>query len=74
MKDFVFAFCWWLMLLGLGGVLFPLGLSLFGDFWDKGWIFTKSLAILLLSYLVFTGGVLHWLPSFSPRKTNYLPN
>jgi len=62
MKDFVFAFCWWLMLLGLGGVLFPLGLSLFGDFWDKGWIFTKSLAILLLSYLVFTGGVLHWLP------------
>jgi len=49
-------------LLGLGALALPLSLRLFGRFWDKGWILSKTLGLILLSYALFLLGRFHLLP------------
>jgi len=48
----------------------PLAFKLFEKFWDKGWIFSKTLSIVIVSYLVFLLGRIHLLPFF--RETIFL--
>ena len=58
---------WWLILLGVGIIFLPLSNRLFSRFWDKGYIFSKVMGILLVSYVVWLLGSLKIL-SFS-RET-----
>jgi len=64
LHDFFIVSYWWLILLSLGLVFLPLTVKLFARFWDKGWIFSKILGIVIVSYLIFLGGRLHFLPFF----------
>jgi len=64
LQDFFVIVYWWLILLGLGVLFLPLTIKLFGRFWDKGWVFSKILGVVAVSYLVFLSGRLHLLPFF----------
>ena len=55
--------CWYLVLLIIGMVFFPLTKKIFNRFsFDFGYPFAKTLGILLLSYLIFVLGILKILP------------
>lgn len=57
------ALCWYLMLLIIGVVFFPLTKKIFRRFsFDFGYPFAKTLGILLLSYFIFVLGILKILP------------
>jgi len=62
--DFLITIYWWFILLVLGVLALPLSLRIFGRFWDKGWIFGKTLGLVILSYLLFLLGRFHLLPFF----------
>jgi len=62
MTDFFVIFYWWLLIGVLGLLFFPLILPIFKNFWDKGWVFSKIAAIIVISYFVFVLGRLHILP------------
>lgn len=62
--DFFTIFYWWLVIFLLGVIFLPLTLSLFKKFWDRGWIFSKIIAIISTSYLVFLLGALRVLPFY----------
>ena len=51
--DFFSFFSWWLLALILGAVWMPVTGRLFSGFADKGWVFSKILAIAVSGYLVF---------------------
>ncbi|MDH7476128.1 MAG: DUF2298 domain-containing protein [Microgenomates group bacterium] len=50
-------FNWYLYLLLLGAIFFPLTAKLFNSFFDFGYPFAKTVAIVFISYLVFFLGV-----------------
>jgi uncharacterized membrane protein len=56
-SDFTFIISWWFLIFTLGLVCLPLTFTLFKDFWDKGYIFSKTICIIVLTYLIFIGGV-----------------
>lgn len=62
LADFYFIFYWWVLILGLGTVFLPLTYLFFSKFWDKGYIFSKLVGILLTSYAVWLLGSLKILP------------
>lgn len=62
LTDLPTIFSWWLLLFGLGAICFPLAWFLFHKFFDSGYAFSKIIAILLLSYLVWLTGSLRILP------------
>lgn len=62
LTDFKFIFLWWSVFFVLGAVLLPLTLSLFHKFWDKGYIFSKTLSVILLTYIIFILGVFKFAP------------
>lgn len=70
LQDFFTIFYWWLLLLGLGLLFLPLNSFLFQRFWDRGWVFSKILAIITISYLAFFLGWLRLLPFY--RETIFL--
>jgi len=55
--DLLSIFIWWLTILAIGVAAFPLSSYLFKNFVDRGYIFSKVLGILLVSYIVFLGGL-----------------
>lgn len=61
-EDFFIILQWWLLLFFLGLVFLPLTSSLFKKFWDKGYGFSKILAILLTSYFIWLLGSLKVVP------------
>jgi uncharacterized membrane protein len=61
-NDFLLIFFWWLLLAGIGLIFLPLTFRLFKNFFDKGYLFSKILGILLISYLVWLLGSLKILP------------
>jgi uncharacterized membrane protein len=61
-SDVTSVLTWWLVLFILGTGFLPLTLLLFKNFFDKGYIFSKILALCLLSYSVFIFGVLRLIP------------
>jgi uncharacterized membrane protein len=62
--DLLTIFYWWLILLGLGFLAAPFSFRLFAKFWDRGWIFSKILGIVFVSYLVFFLGRVHLFPFY----------
>ncbi len=44
---------WYICLLLLGGISFPLTRKIFSSFFDKGYVFSKTVTILFLSYGIF---------------------
>ncbi len=61
--DWVFTTLnWYLYLLCLGIIVFPFTKRFFGSFFDRGYPFAKTIAILALSYLSFVLGIYHIVP------------
>lgn len=53
---------WYITLLFLGIICFPLASRVFSALFDKGYLFSKTLALILLSYSMYLFGTLHILP------------
>jgi uncharacterized membrane protein len=60
--DLNFIILWWFLIFTLGLVSLPFTFSLFNKFWDKGYIFSKIISFVVLTYSIFVGGVLKILP------------
>lgn len=61
-QDIKFLLQWYFQLLILGLIFLPITLTLFGNFKDRGYIFSKIVATLFISYTVFIFGVTKTLP------------
>ena len=57
LSDLTFIISWWFLIFTLGLVCLPLTFTLFKKFWDKGYIFSKTISIVVLTYLIFIGGI-----------------
>lgn len=53
---------WWLVVTIFGLAVFPIVFSIFNFFKDRGWAFSRTFGILLVSYLVWIMGALQVLP------------
>lgn len=62
---------WYFFLLTLGLIFFPLTKKIFYKFFDSGYAFSKTLAIIILSYGIFVLGFLKILP-FSRESLFFL--
>lgn len=62
LSDLPYILQWWLMLLLLGLFFLPFNLVIFHNFFDKGYIFSKILGGVLLSYTIWLLSSLHILP------------
>ncbi len=62
MSDILFITQWWLLLFYIGVIFFPLTALLFPSFLDRGYLFSKVLGVLLLSYTIFLLGIFHIAP------------
>lgn len=60
--DFFFVIQWWFYFLLIGIIFYPITSFIFSKFLDRGYIFSKILGIITLSYFVFVGGMLRILP------------
>jgi len=61
-SDLIFIFKWWAELFLIGIVFLPFTIYFFGNFLDKGYIFSKIIGIIILSYFVFIFSLLHIIP------------
>ncbi|MEK7450548.1 MAG: DUF2298 domain-containing protein [Patescibacteria group bacterium] len=66
LSDLSYVFKWWVMFLTIGIVFLPLTTSIFSNFFDRGYIFSRILGIAILSYIVFLLGILKILPFQMP--------
>jgi uncharacterized membrane protein len=57
---------WWLLFLILGTGFLPLTFLIFKNFFDHGYIFSKTISIVFVSYTVFLLGTLQVLPFSFP--------
>ncbi|MBI2906050.1 MAG: hypothetical protein HYX92_00190 [Chloroflexi bacterium] len=57
------AFVWWLWIEALGVLALPAAFYLFRNLPDRGYAFSKPLALLLLSYVAWLAGMLRLLPN-----------
>jgi YYY domain-containing protein len=57
--DILFLFKWWGVFFFIGIVCLPITLRFFSDFFDRGYIFSKIIGSILLSYCVFIFGISH---------------
>ncbi|RJQ35876.1 hypothetical protein C4559_05960 [Candidatus Microgenomates bacterium] len=56
-SDIAFIFQWWVFIFLIGIIFLPITSLIFSNFFDRGYIFSKVLGILLISYLVFLLGI-----------------
>lgn len=61
-QDAAYAFSWWLMIFAIGSTTLPITFRIFRRFFDKGYIFSKILGIVLSSYAVWLLGSVKILP------------
>ena len=61
-NDLFFVFSWWSLIFILGLFFLPLTFLLFKNFFDKGYIFSKLIAILSVSYISWLLSSLKILP------------
>lgn len=52
-NDFLTVFKWWLYILLIGIPFIPLTNFIFKDFFDKGYLFSKTISIIILSYTIW---------------------
>ena len=57
-SDVLAAFRWWVVLLFLGFIAFPLAHSLLKGLPDRGYAFSKMLGILIASYIFWLLGTI----------------
>ncbi len=69
-KDFSIVLLWWLYILLIGLIFLPLTGRIFKAFFDRGYLFSKSIGLLITSYLVWLASSLKIL-TFS-RETIFL--
>ncbi|MBI5123478.1 hypothetical protein HZA75_06495 [Candidatus Roizmanbacteria bacterium] len=50
---------WWLTIFLIGAGFLPLTINLFKSFFDQGYLFSKILGVIILSYLIFIFGLIH---------------
>lgn len=60
-SDLLLIFKWWLIPFFIGLSFFPLTSKIFSNFIDKGYIFSKVVGLLLISYFAFTLSSFHLL-------------
>jgi len=65
LADFKFIIFWWLNIFLLSLITLPFVVSIFRNFWDKGYAFAKIFSLGLITYLLFVFGVLK-LITFTP--------
>ncbi len=65
-SDVLFIFQWWVMIFTIGIIFLPLTVKIFSSFLDKGYIFSKILGIVFISYIVFIFGTFKILPFTQP--------
>ena len=53
---------WWSVFLLLSAAILPLTTTIFSSFHDRGYIFSKTIALIVLSYLSLVLGTVHVLP------------
>ncbi|MDO8638856.1 MAG: DUF2298 domain-containing protein [Candidatus Daviesbacteria bacterium] len=53
MQDFIYIFTWWGMFFGIGVIFLPLTSLIFSNFIDRGYIFSKILGMLFVSYVIW---------------------
>src|SRR3989344_8091667 len=53
---------WWGTFFILGVAFLPLTFSIFKNFFDRGYVFSKILGVAVVSYAVFLLGILHIIP------------
>ena len=58
-SDFILALNWWFIFLISGLIFFPLTSVIFGKFKDKGYIFSKVISLIFVSYSAFIISFLH---------------
>lgn len=61
-NDFFLITKWWSSLLLIGFIFLPFTNLVFPKFFDRGYLFTKILGIVFVSYAIFALGTLHLLP------------
>lgn len=62
LSDSIFLLRWYGLILLLGSLFVPITAWLFPRFYDKGYIFSKVIGIIAISYTMFVVGTLHLLP------------
>lgn len=62
LSDFMFVVQWWSVFVLLSFAVLPLTAILFTPFFDRGYIFSKTLGLMLLSYLALVLGIAKVLP------------
>jgi len=60
--DLKYIVFWWLTIFLLGLVSLPLVVSVFKNFWDKGYAFCKTLSIITLTYSILVLSIFRFLP------------
>ena len=61
-SDIFILFQWWFTFLLIGFSALPLTVFLFKSFFDKGYLFTKILGLVILSYVILLLGIIHLVP------------
>lgn len=61
-NDLLYIFVWWGIIFYIGITFFPLTIKIFPTFFDKGYIFSKILGLILVSYTLWVFSSLKILP------------
>lgn len=59
--DLLYIFKWWIVFFLLGASFLPLTSKIFNSFIDKGYIFSKVIGLVFVSYLIYALGTFHLL-------------
>jgi len=62
LSDFYCILFWWLSIFGLSLLSLPIVFHIFSKFWDKGYIFAKTISLILITYFTLILGVFKILP------------
>lgn len=61
-SDLIFVLKWWLEFFLIGIIFLPLTFYFFRNFLDLGYVFSKTIGVIVVSYFVFILGLVHILP------------
>src|SRR3989344_1667459 len=61
-NDLFLVTIWWLTFFVIGSIFIPFTIGLFKNFFDKGYIFSKVIGMVFVSYVVFILGIFHIAP------------
>ncbi len=62
LNDLVPILIWWSTIFVLGTLSLPIIFSIFSKFWDRGYIFSKTFSLIVITYLILVLGIFKILP------------